>query len=367
MSAPPPRSGAEAGRWAVPAGGAASFTWEYGGGREQMLALYQRGKDRQWDAMRRIDWDHAVDPADPLGTPDEVLPLHGTSYWDRLSTADRSELRMHYAAWQFSQFLHGEQGAMICSSRIVQSAPDLDAKFYAATQTMDEARHVEIFSRFLSEKLAMHYPINDSLRVLLNNTLTDSRWDMPYLGMQVLIEGLALAAFGLLRDTTNKPLPRQLLAYVMQDEARHVAFGRMALRDHYRQLSASELADREEFVIEGCHLMHDRLRGTEVLENFGVPAAKAARIIEESSYLRLFRRTLFSRIMPCVKDIGLWSPEVQDTFTDLCDGDPQNAVLDRLMRQDEEVAERLDAERFAAEEQARAQEVTEMMTLGREP
>jgi hypothetical protein len=351
----------------VPANGTASFTWEYDGGRERLLALYQRGKDRQWDAMRRIEWNQDVDPADPLGTPDQVLPLHGTSYWERLGPANRSELRAHYAAWQFSQFLHGEQGAMICSSRIVQCAPDLDAKFYAATQTMDEARHVEIFSRFLSEKLAMDYPINNSLRSLLDSTLTDSRWDMPYLGMQVLIEGLALAAFGLLRDTTSKPLPRQLLAYVMQDETRHVAFGRMALRDYYRQLSASELADREEFVIEGCHLMRNRLRGTEVLENFGVPAATATGIVEESSYLRLFRRTLFSRIAPCVKDIGLWSPEVQDTFTELCDWKPQDSSLDRLMRQDEEVAERLDAERFATEERARAEEVTEMISLGREP
>ncbi|MTE22349.1 aminobenzoate oxygenase [Streptomyces sp. TRM43335] len=356
----------EPNRWAVPTGGTTDFTWEYDGGRERLLALYQRGKDRQWDAVRRIDWSLEVDPADPLGTPDEALPLHGTPYWDRLGPADRRELRAHHAAWQFSQFLHGEQGAMICSARIVQSAPDLDAKFYAATQTMDEARHVEIFSRFLSEKLSMSYPINDSLRSLLDDTLRDSRWDMPYLGMQVLIEGLALAAFGALRDTTTKPLPRRLLAYVMQDEARHVAFGRMALRDHYRQLGSAELAEREEFVIEGCHLMRDRLRGTEVLENFGVPRTAAARIVEASGHLRLFRRVLFSRIAPCLKDIGLWSPEVQEAFADLCDQGAGETDLDRLMRQDEEVAERLDAERFAIEERERAGEVAEMITLGAE-
>ncbi|MFD1832047.1 MULTISPECIES: ferritin-like domain-containing protein [Streptomyces] len=364
--APRPVPGPGTSRWTVPAGGTADFTWEYDGGRERLLALYQRGKDRQWDAVRRIDWGLEVDPADPLGTPDEALPLHGTSYWDRLGPADRRELRRHYAAWQFSQFLHGEQGAMICSARIVQSAPDLDAKFYAATQTMDEARHVEVFSRFLSEKLAMSYPINDSLRSLLDDTLRDSRWDMPYLGMQVLIEGLALTAFGLLRDTTTEPLPRRLLAYVMQDEARHVAFGRMALRDHYRQLGSTELAEREEFVIEGCHLMRDRLRGTEVLENFGVPRTTAVRITEESGYLRLFRRTLFSRIVPCLRDVGLWSPEVQEAFAALCDGGGQETDLDRLLHRDEEIAERLDAERFAAEERARAEEVTDMISLGGE-
>ena len=107
---------------------------------------------------------------------------------------------------------------------------------------MDQARHAELYARFLHEKIGLVYPINGELQALLSDTLRDSRWDMPYLGMQVLIEGLALAAFGLLRDATTKPLPRQILAYVMQDEARHVAFGRMALRDYYRQLTAAELA-----------------------------------------------------------------------------------------------------------------------------
>ncbi|MCZ9351179.1 ferritin-like domain-containing protein [Streptomyces mutabilis] len=360
------RSEPAAGRWTVPAGAASTFSWAYGDGRERLLALYQRGKDRQWDAVRRIDWDVDVDPADPLGTPDAALPLYGTPYWDRLGTERRDELRQHFASWQFSQFLHGEQGAMVCSARIVESAPDLDAKFFAATQTMDEARHVEIFSRFLREKISLTYPINDSLRTLLDDTLRDSRWDMPYLGMQVLVEGLAMAAFGLLRDTTSEPLPRRLLAYVMQDEARHVAFGRMALRDHYRALGAAELAEREEFVIEGCHLMRNRLRGSEVLENFGVPRTAAVRIAEESDYLRAFRRTLFSRIAPCVRDIGLWSPDVQEAFADLCDGDVRGDDLDRLMRQDDEIAEAMDAQRFAAEEAERTDEITEMIALGGE-
>ncbi|MFD3334422.1 ferritin-like domain-containing protein, partial [Streptomyces sp. NPDC058700] len=234
--------------WQVPATGAARFSWEYEDGRERLLALYQKGKDKQWDGSTRIDWDLVVDPYDPLGTPDEVLTLHGTRHWARMTEKDKGDLRRHYASWQFSQFLHGEQGAMICAARIVESVPDLDAKFYSATQTMDEARHAEIYGRFLHDKIGMLYPINDNLKGLLDDTLRDSRWDMPYLGMQVLIEGLALAAFGMIRDTTDKPLPKQILAYVMQDEARHVAFGRMALRDYYRQLSDAELREREEFV-----------------------------------------------------------------------------------------------------------------------
>ncbi|EDX22156.1 ferritin-like domain-containing protein [Streptomyces sp. Mg1] len=345
------------GVWQVPATGAARFSWEYADGRERLLALYQKGKDKQWDGAKRIGWELEVDPYDPLGTPDEALTLHGTRHWAKLTEKDKGELRRHYTAWNFSQFLHGEQGAMVCAARIVESVPDLDAKFYSATQTMDEARHAEIFGRFLHEKVGMLYPVNDSLQGLLGDTLRDSRWDMPYLGMQVLIEGLALAAFGMIRDTTDKPLPKQILAYVMQDEARHVAFGRMALRDYYKQLTDAELREREEFVIEGCHLMRDRLQGVEVLENFGVSKKEAREFSEQSEFLHLFRRLLFSRIVPCVKDIGLWGERLQKAYLEMGVFEMGDSNLDLLMRQDEEMAEALDRERFATEERERVAEV----------
>ncbi|OAR24780.1 aminobenzoate oxygenase [Streptomyces sp. ERV7] len=350
--------------WEVPASGAARFSWDYDDGRERLLALYQKGKDKQWDGAKRIDWHQEVDPYDPLGTPDEAMTLYGTRYWSKMTDKDKGELRKHYTAWQFSQFLHGEQGAMVCAARIVESVPDLDAKFYSATQTMDEARHAEIYGRFLHEKVGMLYPVNDNLRGLLGDTLRDSRWDMPYLGMQVLIEGLALAAFGMLRDTTDKPLPKQILAYVMQDEARHVAFGRMALRDYYRQLSDAELREREEFVIEGCYLMRDRLRGVEVLENFGIPKAEAEQFSEQNEFLHLFRKLLFSRIVPCVKDIGLWGKRLQQAYVDMGVLELGDSNLDLLMAEDEEIAERLDAERFAQEETARVAEVEEAIAEG---
>ncbi|MFJ8632660.1 ferritin-like domain-containing protein [Streptomyces sp. NPDC093568] len=352
--------------WQVPAAGAARFSWEYDDGRDRLLALYQKGKDKQWDGQLRIDWDLEVDPFDSLGTPEEAMALYGTPYWAKMSEREKGDLRQHYASWQFSQFLHGEQGAMICAARIVESVPDMDAKFYSATQTMDEARHAEIYGRFLHEKIGMVYPINDNLQALLGDTLRDSRWDMPYLGMQVLIEGLALAAFGMIRDTTTKPLPKQILAYVMQDEARHVAFGRMALRDYYKQLTDDELREREEFVIEGCYLMRDRLRGVEVLENFGIPKAEAEQLSERSEFLRLFRRLLFSRIVPCVKDIGLWGKRLQQAYVDMGVLEMGDSNLDLLMAQDEEIAEKLDAERFGAEERERVAEVEETIEAGTE-
>lgn len=348
--------------WEVPASGATRFTWEYDEGREKLLGLYQKGKDKQWDSVKRIDWDLEVDPCDALGVPDQALPIYGSRHWDRMSAADRKELRRHQVSWQFSQFMHGEQGAMITGARIVETVPDLDAKFYSATQTMDEARHVEIFSRFLQEKIGLVYPINTKLQDLLGETLNDSRWDMPYLGMQVLIEGLALAAFGVLRDVTTKPLPKQILAYVMQDEARHVAFGRLALRDHYKELTAAELREREDFVIEGCYLMRDRIRGYEIWENFGIDHREVRQLIEESEYMRMFQSLLFSRIVPCVKDIGLWSERIQAAYDDMGVLEMSKADLETLMRQDEDIAEKVDAERFAAEEAERKAEVDAVIT-----
>nr|MDT0664214.1 ferritin-like domain-containing protein [Micromonospora sp. DSM 115978] len=149
--------------WDVPASGAARFSWEYDDGRERLLALYQKGKDKQWDANTRIDWSQEIDRGRPLGIPDESLAIYGTPIWNKMSEANKDEVRLHLASWQFSQFLHGEQGAMICSARIVESVPDLDAKFYATTQTIDESRHVEVYARFCEQKLGIVYPINPNL------------------------------------------------------------------------------------------------------------------------------------------------------------------------------------------------------------
>ncbi|MCW2670085.1 MAG: hypothetical protein JWO27_1982, partial [Frankiales bacterium] len=333
--------------------------------RDQLLNLYQKGKDKQWDQVHRIDWDVDVDRYDLLGVPDEAVSIYGTPMWDKHFANDekaRKELGLHLGSWQFSQFLHGEQGAMICSARIVESVPDLDSKFYAATQTMDEARHAETYARFLQEKVGMLYPINTHLKALLDDTLSDSRWDMPYLGMQVLIEGLALAAFGLLRDMTTKPLPKQILAYVMQDEARHVAFGRIALRDYYQELTSAELAEREEFVIDGCHLMRDRFRQQEVWENMGLDVDACLEAVTNAPYYQAYQSLLFQRIVPCVKDIGLWSDRVQKAYDDMGVLDMEGIDLDALMRQDEDTAELLDAER--AELAARREQVQEVVQIG---
>src|SRR6202790_4687065 len=295
-------------RWKVEGGAQTVFTWEYDEGRDRLLALYEKGKTKQWNSREPIDWSIDVDRDNPLAAPEYYVPIYGSDTWERMGERDRAQVVYHLASWQFSQFLHGEQGALICASKIVQTVPDIDSKFYAATQVMDEARHVETYSRFLHEKLDMAYPINPHLKALLDDVVSDSRWDMTYLGMQVLIEGLALAAFGLIRDVAENPLARAVTAYVMEDEARHVAFGRLALRDFYPQLSERERDEREEFCVEACYLMRDRFLAHEVWENLGLPVEECLRFVNESESQVHFRSLLFTRIAPTLKDIGLFGP-----------------------------------------------------------
>src|SRR5436190_22855345 len=223
-----------------------------------------------------------------------------------MTRQERATTRRHQQAWQLSQFLHGEQGALVCTAKIVQQVPSVDAKFYAATQVMDEARHVEAYKRLVHDKFELAYPITPTLKRLLNDVLSDARWDMTYLGMQVLIEGLALAAFATIRDQAQNQLAAAVNAYVMQDEARHVAFGRLALRDYYPELTDAERAEREEFTVQACWHMRDRFNQKEVWERLGLPVDECIEILDHSETMQLFRSRLFTRIVPTVKDIGLW-------------------------------------------------------------
>ena len=335
--------------WDIGMAGAARFSWEYDEGRQRLLSLYAKGKEKQWNAATRIDWSIDVDPANPLGMGETNIPIYGSPTYEKLNQAERDELALHLVSWQFSQFLHGEQGAAICASRIVESVPDMDAKFYAATQVMDEARHVETYSRYLHEKLGVLYPANPYLRSLLDDTLTDSRWDMPYLGMQVLIEGVALAAFGVLRDSATHPLAKQILSYVMQDEARHVAFGRLALRDCYKELSTKEREEREDFVVEGCYLLRDRFQGREVWETLGFDVEECVEHVDRSPLMRAYRSLLFTRIVPIVKDIGLWGTKIQKAYADMGVLDYATVDIDAVMADDERIAEDIDMAKRAAE------------------
>src|SRR5881296_2962817 len=331
--------------WTLQSETETSFTWEYEDERAKLLALYDKGKKQQWDAAVRIDWSLDLDPENPQQIDDRLIPIYGSAVWNRLTDKEKVRLRHHQQAQSLSQFMHGEQGALMAAARIVQTVPDLDAKFYAATQVMDEARHVEAYARLLNEKLGIAYPITPGLKALLETVLTDRRWDMTYLGMQILIEGLALAAFQRIRDNAKNRLAASVNAYVMQDEARHVAFGRIALRNYYPQLTDAERDEREEFAVEACYLMRDRFLSVEVWETLGLPVEECVRMVQQSERMKLFRTRLFTRIVPTVKDIGLWGPRIRKAYADMGVMAYADVDAEGLLAKDEQVAADFDARR----------------------
>jgi 1,2-phenylacetyl-CoA epoxidase catalytic subunit len=303
--------------WTIDGQAATHFTWDYDGESADLLALYAKSKRDQWDASARIDWSLEYDPEDPMKLDERLIPLYGTEIWERLSPDARREMKYHSQVFSLSNFMHGEQGALVCAARIAEAAPTIEAKLCAATQVMDEARHVEVFSRLLRERYRFAYPITKPLRALLDQTIGERRWDFTFLSMQVLIEGLAMATFQRTRDHAKDQLCASVHAYVMQDEARHVAFGRLALRDYYLELTEAERREREDLVIEGCHLLGERLEQWEVWENLGLSRQACVEALNKLPAYRMLRQQLFSRIVPTLRSIGLFGERVQRAFVEL--------------------------------------------------
>jgi hypothetical protein len=295
----------------VKGGGDTIFTWDYSLARPQLRKLYEKAKTGQWNGSTDLDWSTSVDIEKTI-TADQLLigsgidpSLYANTPLAKWNDKEWLEFGIESRRWTLSQFLHGEQGALICTAKIVETVPWYDAKLYASTQVVDEARHVEVFARYLDEKMGGMYPVNAHLKMLLDDIIKDSRWDMTYLGMQIMIEGLALAAFGYLHELTGEPLLKKLLRYVMSDEARHVAFGVLSLKEAYEDMTDAEIKDRQEFAFEASIRMRDRFLQQEVWERMGVKPRDVVPITINDPTRKFFQQLLFAKIVPNCKKLGL--------------------------------------------------------------
>ena len=289
----------------------AIFTWDYSLARPQLRKLYEKAKVGQWNATTDLDWSIDVD-LESVVTADRAAEMSGYTsdhyagtVVEKWGDEEWLAFAIDQRRWTLSQFLHGEQGALLCTAKIVETVPWYDAKLYAATQTVDEARHVEVFHRYIDEKLDGGFQVNAHLRMLLDDIIEDSRWDMTYLGMQVMVEGLALAAFGFMHQMTEEPLLKKMLRYVMSDEARHVAFGVLSLKEVYDGMSDAEMKDRQEFAFEAAIRMRDRFMSQEVWERHGVNPRDVVPLILNDPTRDVFQMMLFSKIVPNCKKLGL--------------------------------------------------------------
>ena len=306
----------------------AIYTWDYEkGARPRLEKLYEKAKVGQWNGETDLPWDTVVDPYeeaekayDTSGGMDAMIDLTGTGV-EKWGKKEWVEFNVQSNNWTMSQFMHGEQGALVCTAKIVETVPWIDAKYYASTQVVDEARHVEVFAKYLNTKLDGYYPINAHLKMLLDDIVNDSRWDMTYLGMQIMVEGLALAAFGFMHQLTTEPLLKKLLRYVMSDEARHVAFGVLSLQEVYEEMDAADIRVRQEFAFEAAVRMRDRFLQQEVWERMGADTRAACKhALDMPDELKIFQQLLFSKIVPNCKKLGLidagdgW---LRDRFTEI--------------------------------------------------
>jgi hypothetical protein len=305
------------------------FTWDYARSRPSLGKLYEKAKTSQWNASTDLDWSIDVDP-ERIG---QELGGGGVMRFQALQEAEGSPVK-HFGdkEWRqvsveiqnslLSQFMHGEQGALLCTARIVETVPWIDAKYYAATQVMDEARHVEVFARYLDEKLGSQYHINPNLKGILDEILADPRWDIAYLGMQIMVEGLALAAFGMMHMVTTEPLLKKLLRYVMSDEARHVAFGVLSLQEYYSELSDAEMRERQEFALDVAQRLQRRFAHAEMWERMGVDPNAVYQVMDRVNppAQQAFQNLLFSKIVPNCKKLGLLDASggwLRDRFSEI--------------------------------------------------
>jgi hypothetical protein len=296
------------------------FTWKYDRERDQLITLYNKAMASQWDSINDLDWATDVDPEFLVATTqrDNVtvelaraakdLPGSPFKNWGE---KEFTQLSIESLKATLSQFMHGEQGAMMVAAKIVETVPWIDAKYYAATQTMDEARHTEVFAKYLHTKLGDPYPMSPYLEEQIQVLVEDDRWDISYLGMQIIIESLALAAFGQMLRVTEEPLLKKLLRYVLSDEARHVAFGILSLSELYENLTSAELLDRQEFMAENTIRNRTRSTTPEIWERMGVSAKEATPFLMEAastldrSYFTGFQTAFFSKLVPNTRKLGL--------------------------------------------------------------
>ncbi|MCA3260083.1 MAG: ferritin-like domain-containing protein [Phenylobacterium sp.] len=293
-----------------------TVNFDYALSDDALYAFYEKGKQRQWDAATVVDWSRVGGRENPLALPLTAFPLARSAWFGGLSDDRRQEVITHYQGWMVSQFLHGEQFGVLSAARIALEAPGHASKFFAAIQTVDEARHLEAYVR-LTDRIGVRYGLSRPFGGFLDEVVVSPHLDVVYLGLQVIGEGIGLASFAQLRRHSADPQIQTLYARIMEDEARHVAFGRRYLKPLYADMSSADRTEREAFVIEACGLMDERFRALEVWAKFGLSPEEATAELERSASFKFYRKALFRQIIPVIRDIGLWGDEPRRFFETL--------------------------------------------------
>ncbi len=271
------------------------------GGR--YTTLYETSKRLRWNPSIDIGWEEHRD--EEYIHSDIVKIFEEFEFFQELNKKEKRRFVRDYQSWQISQFLHGEQGALIISSQLVSCTPDLDSKLFCSSQTIDEAHHVEAFMKYMELRKIPLWRVNNSLKGLLQKTLNEEKWDLKFIGMHIIIESVALASFATIRSQTDDPLLKKLLEYILKDESRHVNYGVEFLKNHLSNMREDELEERAIFAFKSCVLMKERLIPYDVFNQWKLDRNIAVKTYVNSHVVSEYKHNLFSKIIPLLNKIGL--------------------------------------------------------------
>jgi len=286
-----------------------------------LRSLYEKAKRDQWNVSRDIDWTQAYDVEQGV-LADEMLDIYGTPFWDKLTPAERADLNRRFANWRLGVLLYGEHGAMLLCSQLVECVSGTDAKFFQATQVVDEARHNEVLNRYVTERLGgLRYPLPDFERELFDTLLSDSRWTVKTIGLQLVAETFAVALFRMLAETSKDPLLRQICKFILQDESRHMGFGMLSLPDVIRELTDAERAELEDVTHWALVKTLTGQFPEPVFRELGFGDAEIKAIhahrreraagAEGSHFRKLFRKDLHGTLLANLQKVGLLTERIR--------------------------------------------------------
>ena len=303
------------------------FEFDYSVQAEDMRSLYEKAKRDQWNGTRDIAWA-TPPPSDGRILADELIDIHGSPMWERLGEADRTELNRRITAWRLSVLLYGEQGAMLACSQLVDIVPGTDQKFFQATQVMDEARHNEVLERYIETRLGgLHYPMPENERFLFDAILSDPRWYIKTIALQLVAETFAVSMFKMMAEAAVDPVLREVCRRILQDESRHMGFGMLALPGMVREASEAERREMEDFT---CLAVEKVLTGFFPLEAYRDIGFSRAQIDEVKAYRRdvaarndyavyrkYFKRDMHASMVNNLARIGLLTERVRPRLASL--------------------------------------------------
>jgi ferritin-like protein len=291
------------------------FQRSYASEAPDLRRLYENAKRDQWNASRDIQWTTPVDLERGIFA-DELIDGHRTAALEKLDQRGFAALNVEFSCWRLSQLLHGEEGAMLACSQLVDMVPGNDAKFFQATQVVDEARHAEVLSRYLAEKCGGRiYPMTGNIKTLFDYILGNGKWFVKTVGLQLLAETFAVALFRLLMETAQDPLLKEICRRILADEARHMGFSVLSLPDEIAGLNAGDLHELEDFTREALVLVLTGQFPKEAYEAIGMNDAEieAVRHVRKvvaagndfAYFRKLFKREMHTTVVANMKKVGL--------------------------------------------------------------